>query len=101
VIQPYRLDACRQVAQNLSFGDRQSSTNVSCIARDPQGVTIPNAISVPLLNPHGHWSDYLFPALTGGRGTIDCTANTAISAVAFRFIGTTSSIFSSLPVLNK
>ncbi len=81
--------------------DPNNSANASCIARDSQGVTIPNAVSVPTLNPRGHWSDYLFPALTGKRGTIDCRANTAISAIAFRFIGTTNSIFSSLPVVSK
>lgn len=81
--------------------DPNTSANVSCVARDPQGFTIPNAVSVPTLNPRGHWSDYFFPALTGKRGTIDCTANTPISAVAFRFIGAVNSIFSSLPVISK
>ncbi len=41
----------------------------------------------------------LFPALTGMRGTIDCTSSTTIAAIALRFIG--SKAFSSLPVIDK
>ena len=77
--------------------DPNNSANVVCVARDQSGVTIPNAVSVPPLNPLGHWSGYLFPVLNGVRGTIDCSASTSVSAVAFRFFGAT---FSSLPVLN-
>jgi hypothetical protein len=46
------------------------------------------------------WSNYLFPALAGQRGTIDCDSNTNIAATALRFIGT-GGAFSSLPVISK
>ncbi len=52
-----------------------------------------------ILPPKGHWAGYLFPALTGKRGTIDCSAGTLIAATALRFIGTNA--FSSLPVIDK
>ena len=42
---------------------------------------------------------YAIPALTGKRGTLDCTADTLISAIALRFIGTDA--FSTLPVIVK
>jgi hypothetical protein len=75
----------------------QSTATISCIARDSSGTVIPNAIPVPALSPLGHWANYLFPALTGLRGTIDCSSNTNIAGIALRFIG--SSAFSSLPVV--
>jgi hypothetical protein len=77
----------------------QSSANVSCIARDSSGTVIPNAVPVPALSPLGHWANYLFPALTGLRGTIDCSSNTNIAATALRFIG--ANAFSSLPVVTN
>jgi len=46
--------------------------NVVCTANDSTGNVIAGAITVPALNPLGHWSDYLFPALTGLRGTLYC-----------------------------
>ena len=76
---------------------------VVCTARDTNGVIIPNVFSTttgpPQLPSLGHWAGYLFPALAGKRGTIDCTSNTIISATALRFIGTNA--FSSLPVIDK
>jgi len=74
-----------------------STATVSCVARDSSGAVIPNAVPVPTLNPLGHWANYLFPALTGKRGTIDCSSNTNIAAIALRFIG--GNAFSSLPVV--
>jgi hypothetical protein len=72
--------------------------NVTCTARDSSGSTIPNAVVVPQLDPFGHWSNYLFPALTGMQGTIDCVSSANMAATAFRFIGTNA--FSSLPVVD-
>jgi virginiamycin B lyase len=76
---------------------------VTCTARDQTGATIPNVFTAatgpPILPPLGHWAGYLFPALTGMRGTIDCSAGTLIAATALRFIGTNA--FSSLPVIDK
>ena len=66
------------------------------------GLTVGNDGAIylaPVLNPMGHWAGYLFPALTGKRGTIDCSANLAVAATALRFIGTNA--FSSLPVIDK
>jgi hypothetical protein len=77
----------------------QATSVVSCIARDPNGVTIPGGVSVPALAPLGHWANYLFPVLTGKRGTIDCVSNTNIAATALRFIG--SDALSSLPVISN
>src|ERR1019366_4633749 len=74
-------------------------SNVVCTARDSGGSIIPSAIAVPSLAPQGHWANYLFPNLTGSRGTIDCVSNTNIAATALRFIGTKA--FSSLPVITK
>lgn len=77
--------------------DSSSSANVTCLARDGAGTVIPNAVSVPLLSPLGHYAAYLFPALAGKRGSLSCSANTKIAALALRFIG--NDAFSSLPVL--
>lgn len=77
----------------------QTSANITCTARDQNGSVIPNAVSVSPLNPLGHWANYLFPALSGMRGTLDCAANANIAAAALRFIGTNA--FSSLPVITK
>jgi hypothetical protein len=79
--------------------DPNTTANVVCVARDQSGVTIPNGVPTPPLNPLGHWANYLFPALTGKQGTIDCSANTLISAIGLRSIGTAA--FSSLPVIRK
>ena len=77
--------------------DGSNVANVSCIARDSAGNVIPGAISVPALNPFGQWADYLFPALTGLRGTFDCTSNTLVGAIGIRALGTNA--LSSLPVI--
>jgi hypothetical protein len=74
-----------------------SPANLVCTARDSLGNTIPNAISAPTLNPSGHWAAYLFPALTGLRGTLDCTSDTIIGAMGIRALGTNA--ISSLPVI--
>lgn len=76
---------------------------ITCTARDSSGAVIPNvfigATGPPALPPLGHWAGYLFSALTGRRGTIDCASNTVVAAMALRFIG--ANAFSSLPVINK
>jgi hypothetical protein len=77
--------------------DAANPANVVCTAKDPVGNLIPNAITVPTLNPLGHYSNYLFPALNGLRGTIDCTSNTKIGGVALLTLGGDS--ISTLPVV--
>jgi hypothetical protein len=79
--------------------DPSQPANVTCVARDSSGNPIPNSVTVPTIAPLGHWANYLFPALAGQRGTIDCTSTTSVGVVALRFIGTTA--FSSLPVILK
>jgi len=73
------------------------AANVVCSARDQSGQVIPNALTIPTLNPLGHYAGYLGPALTGKRGTLDCNADTLVSAIALRFIG--GDAFSTLPVI--
>src|SRR5438552_2048577 len=68
--------------------DSVNTANVSCTARDALGNVIPNAVSVPALNPLVHWANYLFPALTGQRGTLDCSSNTKIGPIGLRALGT-------------
>jgi hypothetical protein len=77
--------------------DPVNSANVVCTARDSQGNSIPNALTVPALNPLGHWANYLFPALTGQRGTLDCSSNTKIGPIGLRALG--NNALSSLPVI--
>jgi hypothetical protein len=77
--------------------DATTTANVECTARDPQGNVITNAVVVPALNPLGHWANYLFPALTSLRGTLDCTSNTKIGAIGIRALG--GNAISSLPVI--
>ncbi|MCL6543597.1 MAG: S8 family serine peptidase [Bryobacteraceae bacterium] len=73
------------------------TAQVSCVARDESGVLIQGGtLSIPELAPLGHWSEYLFPALTGRRGRLECRANTLVAAIAIRAIG--SDAFSTLPV---
>jgi hypothetical protein len=79
--------------------DNANTAIVTCTARDTGGNVVPNAVSVPVLRPLGHWSDFRFPALTGLRGTIDCSSNTTISAIGLRFLG--NNAFSSLPIILK
>jgi hypothetical protein len=77
--------------------DASTPASLACTARDALGSTIPNAIEAPTLNPSGHWAAYLFPALTGLRGTLDCTSNTPIAGMGIRALGTNA--ISSLPVI--
>ncbi len=83
--------------------DSSNPSTITCTARTAGGTIIPNAFTPatgpPTLNPLGHWAGYLFPALTGQRGTIDCVSTTTIAATALRFLGTNA--FSSLPVIRK
>ncbi len=71
--------------------------HVTCVARDESGTVIPDAITIPTLKPLGHYANYLFPALTGKRGTLECSADTLLSAIALHVIGTEA--FSTLPVI--
>jgi hypothetical protein len=77
--------------------DTANSANVTCTARDATGTIIPGALSVPALNPMGHWAGYLFPALINQRGTLDCASNTRIGSIGLRALGTNA--ISSLPVI--
>jgi hypothetical protein len=77
--------------------DTNNSANVTCTARDATGNIIPEAVTVPALNPLGHWAGYAFPALLGQRGTLDCASNTRIGAIGLRALGTNG--ISSLPVI--
>ena len=79
--------------------DSVNPSQVTCIARDPAGNTIQNAVIVPQIRPNGHWAGASFPALNGARGTIDCTSTTNVAVIALRFIGTET--LSSLPVIIK
>ena len=83
--------------------DAANSATVTCAARDATGTSsrTPSTrpTGPPKIAPMGHWAGYLFPALNGHRGTIDCISTTNIAATALRFIG--SNAFSSLPVVNK
>ncbi len=83
--------------------DASNPATITCTARDNTGAVIPNAFTdatgPPQLAPLGHWAGYLFSALTGIRGTIDCVSTTMMAATALRFIG--SNAFSSLPVITK
>ena len=58
-----------------------------------------NAVSIPAVDPMGHYSGYEYPALAGKRGTLTCSADTLVSAIALRFIGYDA--FSTLPVIVK
>jgi sugar lactone lactonase YvrE len=79
--------------------DGSNSAAVTCVARDNNGTIIPSAITVPVLNPQGHWAAYQFSALVGKRGTLDCTSTTKIGVTALRFLGTDA--VSTLPVILK
>lgn len=76
--------------------DPANSATITCVATDQTGATIPNGLTIPVLLPLGHFANYLFPVLTGLRGTINCSSSTAVAAIALRFLGPA---FSSLPVL--
>ena len=79
--------------------DPNTPATVICTATDHSGANIPNGVTIPVLSPLGHWANYQFPALTGKQGTLNCSSNTVVAAVALRFIGSTA--FSTLPVLYK
>jgi sugar lactone lactonase YvrE len=79
--------------------DGANPATITCVAKDNTGTVIPNAVTVPTLNPQGHWAAYLFPALVGKRGTLDCTSTTRMSPIALKFIGTDG--LSTLPVILK
>jgi hypothetical protein len=70
-----------------------------CTARNQSGVPIPNAVSIPALGPLGHYTAFNFPLLTGQRGTLDCSADTLVSAIGLRSIG--GDAISTLPVIPK
>jgi hypothetical protein len=72
---------------------------VTCTTKDSSGATIQGAVYIQPLQPRGHWSGYFFPALTGKRGTLDCSADTTVAAIGLRFLG--SSAFSSLMVVQS
>ena len=76
--------------------DTENAATITCVARDASGTTIPNGISIPEISARGHYANYLFPNLSGERGTLECTSNTMITALGLRFIGTDA--FSSLSV---
>ena len=63
----------------------QTPATITCTARSSNGSVISNGVQVPPLSPLGHWSNYLFPALAGQRGTIDCNSSTNIALPALRF----------------
>jgi hypothetical protein len=79
--------------------DSANSSTIACTATDSSGAVIPNAVNVPTLPPGGHWANYLFPALTGKRGTLDCSASRRVGAIGLRFLGTNA--FSSLTVVES
>jgi virginiamycin B lyase len=81
----------------ISNLDPFTTANVTCTARDSRGIEIPNAVNVPPLYGVGHWADYLFPALNGKRGTLDCSSNTKVAALAVRALG--ANAISLLPVI--
>ncbi len=76
-----------------------AAAHVVCTARDQSGVIVPDAVSIPALNPLGHYTGFAFPALVGKRGTLDCAADTLVSALALRAIG--GDAISTLPVIVK
>jgi hypothetical protein len=77
--------------------DPLNSSTISCAAADQNGAPISNAVPLPVINPLGHYANYLFPALTGLRGSLSCTSNTKVAAIGLRAIGT--SAISTLPVI--
>ena len=78
--------------------DAVNPATLTCIARDYRGTVIPNAVTIPTINP-GALGGLPVSALTGARGALDCTSNTTVSAIGLRFVG--SDEFSSLPIVFK
>lgn len=79
--------------------DSTNPSTIACTATDSSGAAIPNALTIPTLPPGGHWANYLFPALMGKRGTLDCSASTRVGAIGLRFLGTNA--FSTLTVIES
>lgn len=79
--------------------DSSKQANVTCTAKNTAGASIPNAVTVPVLAPLGHWAEYNFPALVGKRGLLDCTSTAQVAAIGLRFLG--SFAFSSLSVVQS
>ena len=80
----------------LANTDSSQAAHILCTARDTQGKVIVNGVSIPDLNPLGHWAGSDFPALLGKRGTLDCISNAKVSSVALRSLGTA---MSSMPLI--
>jgi hypothetical protein len=78
--------------------DSSASAHFVCTARNQSGELIPNAVSIPALDPLGHYAAFNFPLLTG-QGTLDCSADTLVSAIGLRSIG--GDAISTLPVIPK
>jgi len=78
--------------------DPVNTANVTCNAHDASGNPIANAVNVPPLKPLGHWADYLFPALYGLRGTLDCSSNAKIGSIGIRAFGSTISSLSVIQI---
>lgn len=72
------------------------SSTVTCNAVNQSGTSIPNAVTVPQIAPLGQFSGFAFTPLYGLRGTLKCSANTRITGLGVRSLGST---FSTLPVL--
>lgn len=79
--------------------DTNEAATVVCTARNRSGNVIPDAVKVPVLQPLGHWAGIGFPALSGLQGTLECTSNTKIGAIALRSMP--NGAISSLPVITK
>jgi hypothetical protein len=83
--------------------DAGKPANVTCTVLDAAGKQYPNAITIPQLNPLGHWADYNaqgdknFQLPGGGVGTLHCISNTTIGAMGLRFLGVNA--VSSLPII--
>ncbi len=73
------------------------AANAARSARDPSGAVIPNAITIPALTPMGHYAAYVSGPLAGKRGTLECSSDTFVSAIALRLMG--DEAISTLPVI--
>jgi len=76
--------------------DPVTTANVTCMAHDSSGNLIQGALTVPPINPLGHWAFYNFGALYGKRGILDCSSNVKLGAIGIRALG---SSISSLPII--
>lgn len=104
-VMPFDATAFRETGSPIYTGfavvnlDSAGIAHITCTARDAEGGVIPDGISLPPLLPHGHYANYLFPNLTGKRGTLDCASDTPIAALGLRFIG--NNAFTSISVYSK